>query len=83
LQEKSKDTGLIIRYFYLVKMEHNADMEKRKPSAFDPAFDAIKLTGQLMQGKSPKVEQLVTPTMKNVAKGLGDLAIFGWSNKKK
>jgi hypothetical protein len=36
-----------------------------------------------MQGKSPKVEQLVTPTMKNVAKGLGDLAIFGWSNKKK
>ena len=57
-------------------------MEKPKASSFDIAMDMIKVTGQLMAGKAPKVERMVSPGMKRVAKGIGDVAIFGWSKPK-
>jgi hypothetical protein len=57
-------------------------MEKPKSSPFDIAIDMIRATGNLMAGKTPKAESLATPGMKKVAKAIGDVAIFGWSNRK-
>jgi hypothetical protein len=58
-------------------------MEKQKRSALDPVFDAMKMTGRLMRGQGPKPEELVSPGMKRLAKGIGDVAVFGWSKTKK
>lgn len=57
-------------------------MEKRKTSAVDLAFDMIRTAGQLIQGKAPNPEKAVTPGMKHIAKGIGDIAVFGWTRNK-
>jgi hypothetical protein len=62
-------------------------VEKRpgpKPySVADMTGDIFRATGMAMRGQLPKPEQLVSPGMKKIAKGIGDAAVWGWSRDRK
>lgn len=58
-------------------------MAEKSHSALDLAFDMIRAGGQLITGKAPKPERMVSPGMKRIAKGIGDVAIFGWTRPRK
>jgi hypothetical protein len=58
-------------------------MVEKPHGAFDLAFDMIRAGGQLIAGRAPKPERMVSPGMKKIAKGIGDVAIFGWNRSRK
>lgn len=59
------------------------EKQRQKPGVLDLAFEMIRTGADIVGGRMPKPENYATPQMKHVAKGLGDLAIFGWSKPKK
>jgi|GEM_PF-4671934 len=58
-------------------------MKKESGAILELTADIFRTGADLISGRLPKPEKLVRPRMKQLAKGIGDIAIFGWNSKRK
>ena len=54
-------------------------MKKGSGAILELTADIFRTGADLISGRLPKPEKMVRPRMKQLAKGIGDIAIFGWN----